>query len=260
MSNQKNYGILLIHGFTGSLKTLSYLKDSFEKVNFEIEMPSLTGHNTNYRDLDKVRYIDWINDVETAYQKLRKKTNSVFVLGLSMGGALSLYLSTQHKDIKGVILVNHALTLKRNFKFVLVPFLRHFVRFVYDPGSDIKDKSKTGLAYDYVSLNALYEFMKLMKIVREELPKVESPLLIFKSLEDHVIPYESVILTLKGVNSTDIRLIHLKNSYHVATEDFDKEIIFNKSLEFIRKNLEEGLWVKRKLAKGLEQITEKYFY
>ncbi|MGB9794430.1 alpha/beta hydrolase [Caldisericum exile] len=234
MDLHKNIGILLIHGFTGNLKTLSYLKDQFENNGFIVEMPSLSGHNSNYRDLEKVNYEDWFNDVENSYRKLSEKTDTIFALGLSMGGALALHLQTKFKDIKGLILVNHALILKKSFKLLLVPILRHFIKFVYDPGSDIKDKSKTGLAYDYISLNALYEFMKLMEVIKEELPNVSAPLLIFKSLEDHVIPYESVLITLRSVGSDEIFLVHLKNSYHVATEDFDKEIIFNKSVEFIK--------------------------
>ncbi|BAL81677.1 alpha/beta hydrolase [Caldisericum exile] len=242
MGDKEKVGILLIHGFTGNLKTLSYLKTQFENSGFIIEMPSLSGHNTDYRDLDKVKFEDWLDDVETAFKRLKEKTGTIFVLGLSMGGALALHLQANFKDIKGVILVNHALTLKKSLKLFFVPILRHFVKFIYDPGSDIKDKSKTGLAYDYISLNALYEFMKLMKVIRSELANVTSPLLIFKSLEDHVIPYESVIITLKGVNSDEIILIHLKNSYHVATEDFDKEVIFNRSIEFIKTLLKEERW------------------
>jgi len=231
----KDIGVLLIHGFTGNLNTLAYIKSQFENFGYSVYAPSLTGHNTNYKDLENARFSDWLNDAEKGYNYLSKNVKELFVFGLSMGGALALHLQAKHKDIKGVILVNHALTIKKDLKITLVPLLKHFIRFVYDPHSDIKDKSKTNLAYEYTSVKAVHEFLKTMEFVRMELKDVTAPLLIFKSLEDHIIPYESVLITIKNVSSSEIHLFNLKNSYHVATEDFDKEIIFNKSVEFIEK-------------------------
>jgi carboxylesterase len=157
-----------------------------------------------------------------------------------MGGALALHLEAHHPEILGGILVNHALSLYPNWKLKFLPIIKYFVKYIYSPGSDIKDKTQKNLAYEYIPTGALLEFLRLISLVKKELPLVTQPQLIFKSIEDHVIPQDSVEITLKSISSKQKEVVFLKNSYHVATADFDKDIICEKSLEFINKILKEG--------------------
>jgi len=80
------------------------------------------------------------------------------------------------------------------------------------------------------------ELQKLLKHIREKLRKVHKPLLIFKSKEDHVIPLENVDYTLRNVSSKEKEVIYLENSYHVETMDYDKDLICEKTVDFIKKN------------------------
>jgi carboxylesterase len=224
----------------GNLKTIEYQVQFFRTQGFLVEAPSLRGHNTVYTDLDKVKFTDWIEDAESAYKNLSLKANKIFVFGLSMGGALALHLEAHHPEISGGILVNHALSLYPNWKLKFLPIIKYFVKYIYSPGSDIKDKTQKNLAYDYIPTGALLEFLRLISLVKKELPLVNQPQLIFKSIEDHVIPQDSVEITLKSISSKQKEVVFLKNSYHVATADFDKDIICEKSLEFINKILKEG--------------------
>jgi len=237
---ENKVGVLVLHGFLGNLKTIEYQVQFFRTQGFLVEAPSLRGHNTVYTDLDEVKFTDWIEDAESAYKNLLSKANKVFVFGLSMGGALALHLEAQHPEILGGILVNHALSLYPNWKLKFLPIIKYFVKYIYSPGSDIKDKTQKNLAYDYIPTGALLEFLRLISLVKKELPLVTQPQLIFKSIEDHVIPQDSVEITLKSISSKQKEVVFLKNSYHVATADFDKDIICEKSLEFINKILKEG--------------------
>jgi len=53
--------------------------------------------------------------------------------------------------------------------------------------------------------------------------------------EDHVVEPDSARLLLEKVSSTDVREILLEDSYHVATLDNDAPVIFENSLEFVRR-------------------------
>lgn len=237
---EKRVGVLALHGFLGNLKTIEYQVQYFKDHGFLVEAPSLRGHNTVYTDLDGVKFTDWIEDAEVAYIRLSSKAKKVFVFGLSMGGALALHLQAHHSEILGGILVNHALSLYPNWKLKFLPILKYFVKYTYSPESDIKDKTQKNLAYKYIPTGALIEFIKLISLVKKELPLVTQPQLIFKSVEDHVIPQDSVEITLKNISSKVKEVVLLKNSYHVATADFDKDIICEQSLKFIDKVLKEG--------------------
>ncbi len=50
----------------------------------------LAGHATRLTDMVRARWRDWLLSVEDGYNLLRSCTDQVFLLGLSMGGVLSL--------------------------------------------------------------------------------------------------------------------------------------------------------------------------
>ncbi len=231
-----NAGVVVLQGFTGTTGSVIYLARFLADNGLHIECPRLSGHGTKWEDLNKVSYTDWIKDVENAYSTLRKRVDNIFVEGLSMGGALALYLEESHSEILGGILINHIILLE-GFSVRLLPILKLFIKSVPAISSDIKDPSEHELAYDRTPTGGAHEMVKLLKLVRDNLNKVEQPNLIFKSREDHVVPLSNVEYTLKYLPSKEKEIIWLENSYHVATMDYDKDIICEKSLGFIKKHL-----------------------
>jgi carboxylesterase len=101
------------------------------------------------------------------------------------------------------------------------------------PGNDVKDPDVTEIAYDKFSTNAAHELKKLADKVRPDLGRISMPIRIFHGREDHVIPTENATYIFDHVSSSDKKLIWLENSYHVATIDYDKELIFGESYDFM---------------------------
>jgi carboxylesterase len=62
---------------------------------------------------------------------------------------------------------------------------------------------------------------------------VTVPLQLFHSVYDHTLPVSNTEIIMKGVGSREKSRIELVNSYHVATLDYDQEIIFENSRIFI---------------------------
>ncbi len=226
-------GVLVIHGFTSTTSSMKYLAEKFAQHGYNVELPPLSGHGTKWDDMNKVKFTDWINDVENAYRTLQKRCKKIFVCGLSLGGALTLRLSELHPEINGIILINNALIFT-NPKFWFVPFIKYFVPYVKAIGGDIKDPDAVEIVYTKTSLKAVHEMLKLLKLVKKEIKKVSMPALIFKSKDDHVVPIKSAIYTYENISSKKKELVWLKNSYHVAPLDYDKDIIVKKILDFIQ--------------------------
>jgi carboxylesterase len=62
---------------------------------------------------------------------------------------------------------------------------------------------------------------------------VTAPMLLFHSVDDHTLPVTNTEIVMKGVGSREKQRIELVNSFHVATLDYDQEIIFENSRLFI---------------------------
>jgi carboxylesterase len=101
-------------------------------------------------------------------------------------------------------------------------------------GNDIKRKNVTEYAYDANPIVGIYELTKMLKVTRANPAKVSIPTLLFHSTEDHVLPVSNTEIILEGISSKDKERVELTNSYHVATLDHDMEIIFEKSLTFVK--------------------------
>lgn len=226
-------GVLVIHGFTGSTQSMRNVAYKLNKLGYTINMPRLKGHGTTPEDMEKANYKDWIECVNKAYEELKPKVKNIFVLGLSMGGSLTLYCAINHK-INGAITVNAAVDLPSFSELYENPDTPRFMQGI---GSDIKKEGVKEWAYSQTPKKSIQDILTLTSIVKTDLKKVTCPILIFKSLDDHVVPPNNQDYIFTHVASTKKELVELKNSYHVATLDNDWELIVEKSDQFIKENL-----------------------
>jgi carboxylesterase len=76
-----------------------------------------------------------------------------------------------------------------------------------------------------------------MAVTRDLLPKVVCPTLVMVSPEDHVVPPANADVILAGIGATDRRRLTLDNSFHVATVDFDKDVINEATRAFFKEQV-----------------------
>ena len=97
-------GVLLIHGFTGLPAGMFLLGEVLNRAGFSVLCPRLAGHGTSERDLMRTNKNDWFNSVLDGFSILRGICDEIFVVGHSMGGLLTLKLSTEREIAKIVTL------------------------------------------------------------------------------------------------------------------------------------------------------------
>src|SRR6476646_423199 len=85
-------GVLLLHGFGDTPQTLALLARKLHKSGFSVYVPLLPGHGRNMDAFDKSRASDWISAGRNAFADMRRRHDSVSVVGLSTGGALSVVI------------------------------------------------------------------------------------------------------------------------------------------------------------------------
>jgi len=99
-------------------------------------------------------------------------------------------------------------------------------------GNDIKKPGQDEIVYDRVPLKAAIQLGKFYRTVQRELPSMRLPLLVFSSGEDHVAKPANSSYVMQHVGSSQRELVGLSNSYHVATLDYDADLIFERTLSF----------------------------
>ncbi len=233
-------GVLLLHGFTGSPASMRPWGEHLAGEGFTVDVPRLPGHGTTWQEMNQTTWQDWYAEASRTLDNLSERCDEVYVGGLSMGGCLALRLAADRPDdVDGLLLVNPSVATTDK-RLVALPVLKRLVGSLGGVGNDIKKPGADEHCYDRTPLKALDSLRSMWKRTREDLPKVTAPLMVFRSVEDHVVAPLSAQIVTQRVSSRDVTERVLDNSYHVATLDHDANTIFTDSVEFIGKHTSGG--------------------
>lgn len=226
-------GVLVLHGFTGNPATMRPLAEALVEAGFTVEMPVLPGHGTTIDDMMTTTWADWSAAAEASYTDLAGRCRAVVVAGLSMGGTLTAWLAGRHGGIAGIACIN-PLAAPRE------PEVKEMVQLMLDAGdavapgigSDIADPDAFEPAYEGAPLRCLLSLFEALDELQPLLPAVISPLLLLTSPQDHVVEPASSDHLAASV-SGPVERVSLDRSYHVATLDYDKDLIAERTIAFV---------------------------
>lgn len=227
-------GIVFVHGFTGSPSSMRPWAEFFAARGYTVRIPRLPGHGTKWQDLNKVSWQEWPARVVEELDELHKVCDTVFIFGLSMGGATSLYVAAHHAElIDGIVLVNPMAHIP-GITIKFAPLLARLRSHLPSVGNDIKRPNVSEYGYDALPTKGVVQLNKLLKIARSTLGLIKEPMLLFHSVDDHTLSVSNTEIIMAEIGSDTKQRIELVNSYHVATLDYDAEVIFENSLIFVQ--------------------------
>ncbi|MFH2036063.1 MAG: alpha/beta fold hydrolase [Candidatus Zixiibacteriota bacterium] len=232
--------ILFIHGYGGSPYDFKPLIDTLDKLGYTYYAPLLPGHGQSAIELENSTKEQWFDAAEKAYHELKANYETIYVIGFSMGGAISVLLAARF-EVDGLILINPYfrttmkwwyLTNLENTARLLSPFIPYVI------------KPKKGQINDPDGLKK-YESLKIIptKSTRElnaigeraqiDAGNLNCRILWFHAVNDDVASYKLSRKVFKAAPSTNKKFINLERSNHVALYDYDSKIIIDSVLSFI---------------------------
>jgi carboxylesterase len=230
------HGALVVHGFTGNPGSMRGVAEALAAAGFHVEMPLLPGHGTRVEDMLPTRWADWAGAADAAYLRLTSRADKVVVVGLSMGGALTLRLGADHPEIAGLVCVNPATQPQPQEVLDMVQgMIDGGTDTMPAIGSDIADPDVKESAYEATPLAPLLSLMvDGLAPLAECYSSMRQPLLLMNSPQDHVVdPAQAEFLA--GNYGGPVERVTLERSYHVATQDYDRQLIFDATVEFARR-------------------------
>jgi carboxylesterase len=150
-----------------------------------------------------------------------------------MGGGTTLLVASELGDqLSGIILVNPMIHV-RGISPTLAFAISRVIKFGKSVGGDIKRKGATEYSYDKLPYRGIHQLLLMLKLTRGQLPSVRVPMQLFHSVDDHTLPVSNTEIVMREIGSSNKSRIELLNSFHVATLDYDNEIILTNSVTFI---------------------------
>ena len=227
-------GVLVLHGFTGNPGSMRELAERLAAAGFTVELPRLPGHGTVVEDMIPTGWADWLGAAEAAYADLAGRCEQVVVVGLSMGGALTAWLGSEHPEIAGLVCINAVVSVPPGMREAVTEVLASGADRFDGIGSDIADPDAHETAYAETPLAPLLTLFDAADTLGDRLSRITAPVLIVTSTQDHVVPPENSDVLASSV-SGPVERLRCERSYHVVTQDHDKELVFQATVDFATK-------------------------
>jgi len=131
--------VLLLHGYLGSPRDFGELPLALAEAGYRVVAPLHPGHGTKPTDFEKVTVDQLYESIRDAYQRLRRDSDAVAVVGFSMGGALAVRLirDTEAPPPEAVVLASpyfgvtyrwYAVLSPETWTSLLAPFIPYLIK------------------------------------------------------------------------------------------------------------------------------------
>jgi carboxylesterase len=231
-------GCLLVHGFTGAPAEMRPLGEYLAEKGLTVLGIRLFGHATSIDDMTRSRWQDWAANLEDGWHLISGAAERIYLIGLSMGGVLSLYTAPQF-PFRGLVCLSTPLQISLGTRLENVDKLMEEMPFAEKSSSDWHDP-RAGLdhlSYERYPLRGVIELLQLLNETSRVIPEIELPTLLVQSRNDGLVPPENMpaIHTLLGTPEDQKEMFWIEDSGHVVTRDTAKEQVFQAVFDFIQR-------------------------
>lgn len=219
-------GALLLHGFAGTPPELRRLGEHLAAHGWRCRAPAMAGHGTTPEDHERTSYRDWLASARAALWVLMGECESVCVAGQSMGGAVALHLAAVEPGIRAVAAMATPLWVgDRRMRYIAV--LKYLRRWhIPDGAIDLADPAAVEELYSYGrrSTRSLHELMRLLSLLRSELPMIRQPVLLLHGAGDRTVDPANLDEIARGlVCSAGVETVLLPRSGHAVSVDVERD-------------------------------------
>ena len=242
--------VLLFHGMTGSPYEMKKMGKALFDADFDVFCYCLPGHGTSPINIKTVRWQDWYDDSVLHYKELTQKYDEVYLGGLCLGAVLAIAIAQEYQNVRGIVSLSTTLFLDGwtipwyNFFMPIGvhTILRYYYSFPEREPYGLKNETlrrkiaalqkRNTEALDNYPMSCIYELLKFSKQTQKNIAKVTAPILLMHAKEDDLTSTRSAEFVYRNISSKTKNYIKLENSYHLIVMDYERDYVFEKSIEF----------------------------
>lgn len=212
--------VLFIHGFPTTPRMYSYPIRIFSSHGYDVHAPLIPTFGADWHDFEDTTFSQWFSFIDDYYVSLRKRYGRLFVVGVSMGGEMTLKLAEKYSgtslEMSAIAVLSAPVVYNSLIRYgIVTSFPTYFARtlglFVKSigakpvcghPGSEDGDEAWTG--YSGLFIKPGLSLVHSMKDVRKNLPSVTVPMISIHDRGDRTVPFKNQKIILENVNSRRI--------------------------------------------------------
>ena len=231
------HGVLLVHGFTGSVSHMRVIGDLLRDQGFTVKGINLPGHASTVAEMKKTGAEDWYGAARDALKELRETCSFVTCCGLSMGGVITLCLA-EAGLVDAAVSISAPMAVQNRlmpYAGLLAPFVPMQMWGEGDPQRPYILDQRYDLGYAGFPTRCAAQLSKLIRRARSNLAKITCPVLTVQSHGDETISPDSADVIQAGVSSKIKQALWLDGVPHVCTISPESGHIAQVMTAFLRK-------------------------
>lgn len=252
---KSEWGALVLHGFTSNIHCVDPIEPYLKQRGIAYRFPILRGHGTVPHDMVGTTYDDWYEDAENALEELSQHAEKIMVMGLSMGGLVTLDLCARRPE-----LINNIILIAPAVKFAdplsaLSPMLAKMFKFWDSPNAyyDEECKAKNNRNYPFFATESFASLYNASKNVEKRLGEISKPVFIVHSKVDEVVSPKASRVIMRKVSSADKKVVWFNETNHEMLLDMEAD----KVIETLSEHIEEVTGLKMGAAKAKASAAKK---
>lgn len=241
-------GCLLVHGLTGTPKEMQGLAKYLNKIGYSVIAIRLPGHATSPEDMSRVRWTDWITNLQdgwnflNSYLETKFKETKIYLTGLSLGGVLSLiFASDKYSDdypIDGIIAMSTPYAFKQDWRLAAIGLLQYFLPFIPKDSEELfdQDLGPEHIAYPVIPTRGIVELKKLLAELPEVLPTISAPILLLHAAADNNqtnLEPDSMLKIFEKLGSVNKHMHWVESGGHNMLMDIARNEVYDQIASFI---------------------------
>lgn len=236
---------LLVHGFIGSRKDFADLGPRLAAAGFHVDIMRLPGHGTTPQDFRAQSPESLLQAVIDEYRALRRQYRAVYVVGFSMGGALSTLLASR-ENVDRLVLAAPYYGVTYKWYYLLPPSLWNTLLgpavpygIKYDCFIKLNRREALGEIFTYrcVPTRGVSTLLALGRQARQPqtLQAVKCPVLVISSVGDEAASPDRVREAFPLLASPRKQAHWLTaRSNHQVFWDYDREEVKTAVVDFLK--------------------------
>jgi carboxylesterase len=211
--------IIFVHGFPSTPATFKFVIPEAEERGYDVFAPLLPGFGTDKDEFLKTNFTQWYAYLRDFYLDKRKKYEKVYLVGLSLGGALTLKLSEEFSQTESapdaVSLVSAPVFTNslvygfyKNYLLYFVRPLGWFVKFIdrkSESWKKMEDDHNQWLGYSGLFPVQSFSIKIAIEKIRSDLKRITIPVIAFHAPGDRTVQYKNFHYIEKKISSEQRR-------------------------------------------------------
>ncbi len=211
---------LFIHGFPTTPHMYAYPAKVFSENGYDVFAPLIPTFGSDYKEFEKSNFSQWFAYIDEYYQDLKKRYKDVYVIGVSMGGAMTLGLAEKYSNtplsptriavlaapvvynsiIKDGIVTSWAAYIGRTIALFIKSIKAKNIDGLPDGEDGNEEWTGYGGTFPRQGISLIYN----LKGIRRNLCRVIVPMISIHDQGDKTVPFRNQKIILDSVRSRDI--------------------------------------------------------